>query len=69
MIAMKNLDAALGAEIADIDLSKPLPRGDVDAIEAAWRERLVVVFQSARFANDSTIADGCYFHVIKSLRA
>jgi len=43
-LAVKNLNGALGAEIANIDLSKPLPRADVDAIEAAWRERLVVVF-------------------------
>jgi hypothetical protein len=38
---IKNLDAALGAEIADIDLSKPLPRADINAIEAARRERLL----------------------------
>ena len=33
VIAIKNLDAALGAEIADIDLTKPLPRADIDAIK------------------------------------
>jgi alpha-ketoglutarate-dependent taurine dioxygenase len=40
-IAIKNLDATLGAEVVDIDLSKPLPPADIGAIEAAWRERLV----------------------------
>jgi hypothetical protein len=39
-IAIKNLDAALGAEVADIDLSKPLPRAEIDVIEAAWRSDL-----------------------------
>ena len=55
-IAIKNLDAALGAEIADIDLSKPLPRADVDAIEAAWRERLVVVFHGQSLSDPQLIA-------------
>src|SRR5262249_8664613 len=55
-IAIKNLDAALGAEIADIDLSKPLPRGDVDAIKAAWRERLVVVFHAQSLSDPQLIA-------------
>jgi len=55
-IAIKNLDAALGAEIADIDLSKPLPRGDVDAIEAAWRERLVVVFHGQSLSDPQLVA-------------
>ena len=56
VIAMKNLDAALGAENADIDLSNPLPRADVDAIEAAWRERLVVVFHGQSLSDPQLIA-------------
>jgi hypothetical protein len=40
-IAIKNLVGPLGAEVADINVSGSLPRVDVDAIEAAWRERLV----------------------------
>jgi taurine dioxygenase len=55
-IAIKNLDAALGAEIADIDLSKPLPRADIDAIEAAWHERLVVVFHGRILSDPQLIA-------------
>ncbi len=55
-IAIKNLDAALGAEIADIDLSKPLPRADVDAIEAAWHERLVLVFHGQILTDPQLIA-------------
>jgi taurine dioxygenase len=55
-IAIKNLDAALGAEIADIDLSKPLPRADIDAIETAWHDRLVVVFHGQILSDPQLIA-------------
>jgi taurine dioxygenase len=54
-IAIKNLDAALGAEVADIDLSRPLPRADIDAIEAAWCERLVVVFHGQPLSDTQLI--------------
>jgi alpha-ketoglutarate-dependent taurine dioxygenase len=55
-IAIKNLDAPLGAEIAEIDLSKPLTRADIDAVEAAWRERLVVVFHGQPLSDLQLIA-------------
>ena len=55
-IAIKNLDAALGAEVADVDLAKPLLRTDIDAIEAAWRERLVVVFHGQTLSDPQLIA-------------
>ena len=32
--------------VAGVDLSNPVGRSDVDAIEQAWRERLVLVFHS-----------------------
>src|SRR6266576_3507568 len=60
-IAIKNLDAALGAEIANVDLSKPLPRADIDAIEAAWHERLVVVFHGQILSDPQLIAFSRYF--------
>jgi taurine dioxygenase len=55
-IAIKNLDAPLGAEVTDIDVSKPLPSADIDAIEAAWRERLVVVFHGQPLSDRQLIA-------------
>jgi taurine dioxygenase len=55
-MAIKNLGAALGAEIADIDLSKPLPWADIDAIDAAWHERLVVVFHGQVLSDPQLIA-------------
>jgi len=55
-IAIKNVDAALGAEVAGIDLSKPLPRADIDLIEVAWRGRLVVVFHGQTLSDPQLIA-------------
>jgi taurine dioxygenase len=50
------LDAPLGAEVSGIDVSKPLPPADVDAIAAAWRERLVVVFHGQELSDPQLIA-------------
>ena len=55
-IQIKNLNAALGAEVADIDLSRAVPQTDIDAIEAAWRERLVVVFHGQNLSDPQLIA-------------
>ena len=38
------LSAALGAEIAGIDLSRELDRDTADAIHAAWLEHIVLIF-------------------------
>src|SRR5258707_13139804 len=50
-LVIRHLDAPLGVEISGVDLSHPVSSGDVDAIEQAWRERLVVVF------HDQTLSD------------
>jgi taurine dioxygenase len=55
-MAIKNLDAPLGAEIAEVDLSKPLTRAEIDFIETAWRERLVVVFHGQLLSDPQLIA-------------
>jgi taurine dioxygenase len=55
-VAIKNLDAPLGAEVSDVDLSRALPRADIDAIEAAWRERFVVVFHGQTLSDPELIA-------------
>ncbi|NKB58622.1 MAG: TauD/TfdA family dioxygenase [Alphaproteobacteria bacterium] len=38
------LDAALGATVSNIDLSRPLDAGAVAAVRAAWLEHIVLVF-------------------------
>jgi taurine dioxygenase len=50
------LDAPLGAEVSGIDVSTPLPPADVDAIAAAWRERLVVVLHGQELSDPQLIA-------------
>jgi alpha-ketoglutarate-dependent taurine dioxygenase len=56
MISIRSLDAALGAEVTGVDASKSLPQADIDAIEAAWRERLVVVLHDQELSDPQLIA-------------
>lgn len=55
-IQIRNLNAALGAEVGGLDLSKAMPPTDIDAIETAWRERLVVVFHDQSLSDPQLIA-------------
>jgi taurine dioxygenase len=55
-IAIKNLNATLGAEVFGVDVAKPVPQADIDTIEAAWRERLVVVFHGQDLSDPQLIA-------------
>jgi taurine dioxygenase len=55
-IAIKNLNAALGVEVSGVDVAKPMPQADIDAIETAWRERLVVVFHGQDLSDPQLIA-------------
>jgi taurine dioxygenase len=57
MAAMiSNLDAPLGAEVSGVDLAKPLPQSDVDAIVTAWRTRLVVVIRGQALSDPELLA-------------
>jgi taurine dioxygenase len=60
-ISIRNLDAPLGAEVRGIDLAKPLPDNDVDAIEEAWRTRLVVVVHEQSLSDPQLLAFSKYF--------
>ena len=53
---IKDLDAALGVEVVGVDLAKPLPPAAFAAIEAAWRERLVVVFREQKLSDPQLMA-------------
>ena len=55
-VSIKNLGAPLGAEVGGIDLSKPVAREDVEAIEGVWRDRLVVVFHEQTLTDPQLIA-------------
>jgi taurine dioxygenase len=53
---ISNLDAPLGAEVSGVDLSEPLAPSDVDAIEMAWRTRLVVVIHGQPLSDPLLLA-------------
>ena len=55
-LAVKNLDGPLGAEISGIDLSAAVSANDIAAIDAVWRDRLVVVFHGQRLTDPQLIA-------------
>jgi len=55
-LQIREMDAALGAEIIDIELAKPLAPNAVEAIAAAWRDRLVVVFRGQRLSDPQLMA-------------
>jgi taurine dioxygenase len=54
-ISIKNLNAPLGAQIEAVDVSKPLPQTVIDMIEAAWQERLVVIFHGQSLSDAQLI--------------
>jgi taurine dioxygenase len=56
MISITNLDGPLGAEVTGVDVSRPLLPADIDAIETAWRDRLVVVFHDQDLSDPQLIA-------------
>src|SRR5499427_3636019 len=60
-VSITNLPAPLGAKVAGVDLSKPLAQLDVDAIEQAWRTRLVVVFHGQKLSDPQLLAFSRYF--------
>jgi len=49
-------DAALGAEVRGVDLSRPLPEADIRAIRAAWLDRLVLLFRGQSLTDDQLVA-------------
>jgi taurine dioxygenase len=55
-MSVRNLDAPLGAAIDRVDLSRPLSPVDLRAIEAAWRERLVIVTRRQRLSDPELLA-------------
>ena len=50
------IDAALGAELRGIDVSRPLPAATVTAIEAAWDRHLVLLIRDQTLDDDQLLA-------------
>ena len=60
-MAIENLEAALGAIVRGIDLSRPLAADEVRTLEHVWRERLVVVLRGQRLSDPQLIAFSKHF--------
>jgi alpha-ketoglutarate-dependent taurine dioxygenase len=60
-ISITNLDAPLGAQVRGLDLAKPLTPNEVDAIEEAWRTRLVIVAHGQTLSDLQLLAFSKYF--------
>jgi taurine dioxygenase len=55
-VAIRNLDAPLGAELHGIDLAGSLPPLDLQAIKYAWQTRLVIVARGQRLSDPQLLA-------------
>ena len=55
-LAIKDVEAPLGAEVAGIDVSQPLTASDVKAIVSAWSDRLVLIFHDQKLTDPELIA-------------
>src|SRR5437868_4928133 len=55
-ISVRYMDAPIGAELQGIDVSQPLAQKDVDAIDEAWRKRLVILIRGQRLSDPQLLA-------------
>jgi taurine dioxygenase len=60
-IAIRYIDAPIGAEVHGIDLSQGLAQADVDAIKNAWSKRLVLLARGQRLSDAQLLAFSRYF--------
>jgi taurine dioxygenase len=61
VLSINHLDAPLGAEILGVDLSELLAQSEVDAIEHAWRTRLVIVVHDQHLSDPQLLTFSRYF--------
>ena len=55
-ISVRYMDAPIGTELKGIDVSQPLAQKDVDAIDEAWRKRLVILIRGQRLSDPQLLA-------------
>ncbi len=56
MVSITKIDAACGATVEDIDLSKPMDRDTYKAVRKAWMDHHVLVFPEQKLNNDQLVA-------------
>ena len=67
-VRVKPLSAALGAEIAGVDLSRELDSSTVKAIEEAWYEHLVILFRGQSLSNEDQVRFCRHFGDLEHVR-
>ena len=60
-ITVTPLSAALGAEVAGVDIAAGIPRDDIEGILSAWHRHGLVVLRDQRITEDEQVAFGSHF--------
>jgi len=60
-IEVTPLSTACGAQIKGVDLTRPLSKATIEAIEEAWRRHLVLVFRGQTLSQDDQLRFASYF--------
>src|SRR5437016_6743644 len=60
-ISITHMDAPIGAQVHGIDLSRSLAPADVDAINDAWKRRLVLLVRGQKLSDPQLLAFSRYF--------
>jgi taurine dioxygenase len=60
-VAVRPLSPACGAEISGVDLTRPLARVTLAAIQAAWGKHLVLIFRGQSLTQEQQLGFASYF--------
>jgi taurine dioxygenase len=60
-LVITKLADALGAEVSGVDLSKPIPKDELEQIFAAWKAHLVLRFRGTELSDPQLLAVSRYF--------
>ena len=66
MLALRPISSALGAEVSGIDLKRPLPQGEVDALHQALGRYGILLFRNADLTPEAHIAFSRQFGPLES---
>ncbi len=55
-IEVRKLSSGIGAEVAGVELARPVSDADLEAIREAWRAHLVLLFRNASLAHEQHVA-------------
>src|SRR3984885_3549422 len=60
-VSIRALHSVFAGEVSGIDITKPLPREDVAAIEAGMDKHAALVFRDQNITDEQQIRFSCYF--------